>query len=133
MIFTFRQDGNILTGSLEATGGGGFGGGGSTGGAIEDGKVEGANVSFRVGNTTYTGAIKGEQIELQRAGGPAGGRGGRGGGAAPTAAAPTGPRPAIGPVPAGSDPSFGAGGGGGGRGGAGGQAPAPMILRRVTR
>jgi len=131
MIFTFRQEGNVLTGSLESAGGGGFGGGGA-GGAIEDGKVDGNNISFRVGNTTYAGTIKGEQIELQRSGG-AGGRGGRGGAGIPSAAADTGPRPAVGPPSAGSDPSFGAGGGGGGRGGAGGQAPTPLILRRVTR
>ena len=129
MIFTFHQEGNVLTGSVESTGGGGFGGGGNTGGAIEDGIVDGANISFRVANTTYRGTLKGEQIELQRTGGPAG-RGGRGG-AAPSAAAAAGPRPAVGPPAAGSDPSFG--GGGGGRGGAGGQAPAPLILRRVTR
>ena len=131
MIFTFRQEGNVLTGSLESAGGGGFGGGGA-GGAIEDGKVDGNNISFRVGNTTYAGTIKGEQIELQRSGG-AGGRGGRGGAGIPSAAADTGPRPAVGPPSAGSDPSFGAGGGGDGRGGAGGQAPTPLILRRVTR
>jgi beta-galactosidase len=126
MVFTFRQDGNALTGSVEAAGGGGFGGGGSTGGAIEEGKVEGDKISFRVGNTTYTGTVKGEQIELQRSA-PAG-RGGRGGAGAPAAPAAAGPRPAVGPAATGSDPSFGAGGGRGG-----GQAPAPMILRRVTR
>ena len=129
-VFTFRQEGNVLTGSMESAGGGGFGGGGNTGGSIEDGKVDGVNISFRIGNTTYTGTVKGEQIELQRTGG-AGGRGGRGGAGTPPAAAATGPRPAVGPPVAGSDPSFG--GGGGGRGGAGGQAPAPMILRRATR
>jgi beta-galactosidase len=125
MIFTFRQDGSVLTGAVEAAGGGGFGGGGAAGGAIEDGKIDGASISFRVGNTTYTGTIKGEQIELRRI--ASAGRGGRGG-AIPSPAADTGPRPAVGPAPAGSDPSFGAGGGRGG-----GQAPAPMILRRVTR
>ena len=114
---------------MESSGGGGFGGGGSTGGTIEDGKVDGVNISFRVGTTTYTGTVNGDRIELQRTGGPAG-RGGRGG-ATPSVAADTGPRPAVGPPPAGSDPSFGAGGGG--RGGAGGQAPAPLILRRATR
>ncbi len=123
MIFTFYQDGNVLTGSMESSGGGGFGGGGNTGGAIVDGKMDGANISFRVGNTTYTGTVHGDRIELQRTGGPAG-RGGRSG-ATPAPATDTGTRPAVGPPPAGSDPSFG------GRGG--GQAPAPLILRKVTR
>ena len=126
-VYTFRQNGNTLTGSVESSGGGGFGpGGGAAGGPIEDGRIEGANISFRTGNTTYTGTIEGDRIELRRTGGP-GGRGGRGG-ALP--AAETGPRPAIGPPPAGSDPSFGAGGG---RGRGGAQAPAPIVLRRARR
>ncbi len=125
-VYTFRQNGNTLTGSVESSGGGGFGGRGvPPGGPIEDGKMEGSNLSFRTGNTTYTGTINGDRIELRRTGGP-GGRGGRGG--APPAAE-TGPRPAIGPPPDGSDPSFGAGGGG--RGGP--QAPAPIVLRRAER
>jgi beta-galactosidase len=125
-VYSFRQDGNTLTGSVESSGGGGFGGGGATGGTIEAGSIDGSNFSFRTGATTYTGTINGDhRIELRRTGGPAG-RGGRGGAAA--APAESGPRPAIGPPPAGSDPSFGAGGG---RGGA---QPAPTILlRRVTR
>jgi beta-galactosidase len=127
MIFTLRQDGNTLSGSLESAGGGGFGGGGGGGGAIEQGKIEGANVSFRVGMTTYTGTVSGDRIELQRSGG-FGGRGGRGGPGA--AAGDAGPRPAIGPPPNGTDPSFGAGGGGG-RGG--GPGAAPLVLRRVQR
>jgi beta-galactosidase len=104
--------------------GGGFGGRGApSGGPIEDGKVEGANISFRTGTAIYTGTIDGDRIELHQTGG-AGGRGGRGGGA--PAAAETGPRPAIGPPPQGSDQSFGAG-----RGGA--QTPAPIVLRRAKR
>jgi beta-galactosidase len=131
MVFTLRQEGGALTGSLESAGGGGFGGGGGAGGPIQDGKVDGANVSFRVGMATYTGTVNGDRIDLQRSGGP-GGRGGRGGSGTPGApAADAGPRPAIGPPPAGTDPSFGAGFGGGGRGG--GQAPQPLILRRVAR
>ncbi len=125
-VYTFKQDGSSLTGKVEASGGGGFGGGGNAGGTIEEGKVEGSNFSFRTGSTTYTGTIDGDRIELRRTGG-AGGRGGRGGGQVP--AAETGPRPAIGPAPRGSDPSFG----GGGRGGRGGQAPAPIVLRRAKR
>ena len=58
------------------------------------------------------------------------GRGGRGG-ADSSRCRRGGPAPGHRPAAAGSDPSFGAGGGG--RGGAAGQAPAPLILRRVTR
>ncbi len=123
LVFSFRQDGNTLAGELEATASGGFGGGGAAGGPIEDGRVDGANVSFRVGLTTYSGTLAGDRIELRRSAPP-----GRRGGATPAAAASTGPRPAIGPPPDGTDPSFG---GGGGR--AGGQAPPPLVLRRVAR
>ena len=91
-----------------------------TSGPIEDGKVDGTAISFRVGTTTYIGTVKGEQIELQRSAPPR-----RGGGAAPAAAADTAPRPAVGPPLPGSDPSFGAG--------RGAQAPAPLVLRRATR
>jgi beta-galactosidase len=126
MIFTLRQDGNTLTGSLDSAGGGGFGGG-SGGGVIEDGKIDGVNVSFRVGTTTYSGAVSADRIELQRSVG-FGGRGGRSAQGGPAAEA--GPRPAIGPPPNGTDASFGAGGGGG-RGA--GQGPAQLVLRRVQR
>jgi beta-galactosidase len=120
MVFTFRQDGTALTGSLEAAGGGGFGGGGAAGGPIEDGRIDAAAISFRVGTTTYTGSIKGEQIELQRSAPPR-----RGGAGAPAAPAAASTRPAVGPPAPGSDPSFGAG--------RGAQAPAPLVLRRTTR
>jgi len=55
-VFTLHQDGAVLTGTVE--GGGGRGGGGDTPTAIEDGKVDGDNVSFRAGTVTYTGAMK---------------------------------------------------------------------------
>lgn len=121
-VYTFRQDGNTLTGKVETSGGGGFGGRGApSGGRIEDGKVEGSNISFRAGTTMYAGSVNGDQIELRQTGGA--GRGGRGG-ARPVSE--PGPRPAIGPPPDGSDPSFA-----GGRGGA--QPPAATILRRAKR
>jgi beta-galactosidase len=127
-IFTFHQNGGALTGSVEG-GGGGRGGGGDTPVAIEDGKVDGANIAFRAGNVTYTGTVKADQIELQRTGGPGfGGRGGR-----PAPAEPTGPRPAIGPPPDGSDPSSGSFISGGRGGGRGAQTPAPLVIVRAKR
>ena len=114
-VFTFRQSGNSLTGTVE-------GGGGATPIAFEDGKVDGANISFSAASVAYTGTLKGGVIELQRTGAALGGRGGRG---AP--AEPAGPRPAIGPPPDGSDPSRSA------AGGRGPQTPAPMVLQRAKR
>ena len=96
MLFTLRQDGNKLTGSLEGTGGGFFGGS-DAGLPITDGKVDGKNVYFKAGNNTYSGTLEEDQIELQRTVDP--------GLAPPRAEEPTGPRPAIGPPPDGSDPS----------------------------
>jgi len=129
MVFTFRQNGDTFSGSLEGAGGGR---GGGTPVPIADGKVDGAKISFSAGGATYTGTLKGNAIELQRTGGPdLGGRGGRG---AP--AEPAGPRPAIGPPPDGSDPSSAAfinQGRGGSAAGLGSQTPAPIMLRRVRR
>ncbi|HUP02982.1 MAG TPA: beta-galactosidase GalA [Bryobacteraceae bacterium] len=131
-VYTFRQNGAALTGSVE--GAGGRGGAGEAPVAIENGRVDGGAISFTAGGVSYTGAIRGEGIEIQRA--AAGGRGG------PPAQqqAPAGPRPAIGPPPDGSDPSnFAtvaaitgrpAGRGGGGRGAFTAQ---PVVLRRALR
>jgi beta-galactosidase len=90
-IFTLRQDGGALTGTVEGVRG-------DTPIAIQDGKVAGAKISFTAGNVNYTGSLQGETLELQRSGGP--------------------PRRemkwladadlAIGPPPDGSDPSNGA-------------------------
>jgi beta-galactosidase len=112
-VFTFRQNGNVLTGTVE----------GDTPIAITDGKVDGASISFSAANVTYTGTLKPDAIELQRTGG--GFMGGRGGRGAP--AEPAGPRPAIGPPPDGTDPSRGVGGG------RGFPTPAPMVLHRAKR
>jgi len=120
-VFTFRQSGNSLTGTVE---------GGAAPIAIENGKVDGVSISFNAANAVYAGTLKGDQIELQRSGGAPGGRGGRG---AP--AEPAGPRPAVGPPPDGSDPSSAAfvGLGRGGAGGRGPQPPAPIVLQRAKR
>src|SRR5581483_8915720 len=110
-----------LSGSVE-----GFGGPAGGSGEVQEGKVEGTAISFRVGNTRYAGTIKPDQIELQATLiSLAGGRGNT-----QTAAADAENRPAIGPPPDGSDPSrpaFVA------RGGRGPQGPATVILRRLTR
>ena len=118
-VFTFRQNGNSLTGTVE-----GGGRGGDTPIAIEDGHVDGTNISFHAANAVYTGTLKGDSIELQRTGGDSERRGRR----APPE--PAGPRPAIGPPPDGSDPSFGAFFGLGGERGRG-QTPTPMVLHRT--
>jgi beta-galactosidase len=117
-IFTLLQDGSTLTGSVEGLGGGFFGGSDAAV-PIAEGKVDGHSVSFKVGTSTFSGTLKGDQLELER-----------------TIdlsrflsrmpKEPTGPRPAIGPPPDGSDPSF--------------NIPAripassiPVVLRRVER
>jgi beta-galactosidase len=144
-LFTLKQDGSKLTGTVEGAGGPGGGGGGDQPVAIEDGKVDGNNLSFRAGTTTYTGTVERDQLQLQRS--FAGGRGGgfgAGGAPAPPAgaivalgqAAGSAP-PALGPPPDGSDPSNAAfiaaqtGGAGGGRRGQ--QAAGPMVLRKAAK
>jgi beta-galactosidase len=124
-VFTFRQSGNAFTGTVEGGGGSFFGGGGETPAAIEEGKVEGADISFSAARVAYTGTLKGDVIVLIGTGGmnPRGARG------APTA--PAGPRPAIGPPPDGSDPSNGAFFGLSRGGGRGFGAPAPIVLHRA--
>jgi beta-galactosidase len=95
-LFTLRQDGNKLIGGVEGTGGGFFGGS-DAGIPITDGKVDGRNVYFKAGINTYSGTLEGDQIELQRTVEP--------GSALRRTEEPTGPHPAVGPPPDGSDPS----------------------------
>jgi beta-galactosidase len=95
-VFTLRQDGNNLTGTMEG-GGGGFFGGSDAGIPITDGKVDGKSVYFKAGNNTFSGSLEGDQIELQRTV--------ELGFSLAQTETPTGPRPAIGPPPDGSDPS----------------------------
>ncbi len=116
-IFSLRQDGSTLTGSVEGMGGGFFGGSDAAV-PIAEGKVDGQSVSFKVGASSFSGTLKGEQLELLR-----------------TIdfsrwlsrmpKEPSGPRPAIGPPPDGSDPSFNLPS----------RIPAgiPVVLRRVQR
>jgi beta-galactosidase len=96
MVFSLRQEGSTLTGELDEVGDGFFNF--NAGGAIEDGRIDGGRISFRVASTTYSGTTTGDRIELsasrQLPFSPGGG--------APAA----GPRLAVGPVPDGSDPSL---------------------------
>ena len=97
MVFTLRQSGSTLTGTVES-GSGGFFGSSDKPTPITDGKVEGSQISFTAGSSTYSGTMDGGRLELQRKlrlpwhfNQPA---------------EPTGPQPAIGPPPDGTDPSF---------------------------
>jgi beta-galactosidase len=116
-LFTLHQDGTKLTGTMESAAGGSFFGSGEGGTPIDAGKVDGDKISFKVGNTSYAGTMKGDQIELQRTLDLTA--------QTPHPAEASGPRPAIGPPPDGTDPSRGP------------QMRPPtsmkVILRRVTR
>lgn len=115
-VFTFKQDGNQLAGTVEGTGASFFGGSDAPI-PIEEGKVDGNHVSFKAGNTTYTGTLKGDQIELQR-------KIDFGFRLTNPPEPPAGTRPAIWPPPDGTDPSRGVGWG---------RPPAPLVLHRVQR
>jgi beta-galactosidase len=96
-VFTLRQNGSALTGTIEG-GGGGFLGGGEVPIPIENGQIDGSSISFKAGTSTYTGTIAADRISLQRK-------------IAlpfhiPAPVTPAGPQPAIGPAPDGSDPSI---------------------------
>ena len=95
-LYTLRQNGAELQGTVEGAGGGIFGGN-DAGAPIEEGKVDGNSVSFKVGTSSYSGTVKDDRIELQRTTDPRL--------QMPHPTEPAGPRPAIGPPPDGSDPS----------------------------
>jgi beta-galactosidase len=101
-LFVLRQDGSTLTGTVEGIGGG-WAGGYDAPTPITDGQIDGTNVSFKAGNSAFSGRIKsdatgGNTIELERAPnfGPR---------PPQPAAPPEAERPAVGPPPDGSDPS----------------------------
>jgi len=115
-VFTLRQDGSKLSGSVEGTGTSFFGGG-DVPSPITEGKVDGDQVTFKAGNGTYVGTLKGDQLELARSiEFPF---------KFPTPPKETAERPAVGPPPDGTDPSFNA---------SWHLPPSiPMVLRRVQR
>ena len=95
-VFTLQQSGNTLTGNVERSGGYS---GNEKPLPVEEGKVDGNNVFFKVGNATYSGTIEGDQMQLQQAITiPARFRN--------QPEKPAG-APAVGPAPDGSDPSRG--------------------------
>jgi beta-galactosidase len=115
-VYTFRQDGGSLNGAVEGTSVS-FIGGSDVPAPISQGKVEGDSVSFQVGNTTFKGTIKGDQIELERSINL--------GWEFPKPPVKSPDAPDIGPAPDGSDPSVGAGW----------RIPKsiPVVLRRAER
>ena len=98
MVFSLHQNGSSLTGNVEG-GEGGFFGGSDVPTPIQDGQVNGNQVSFKAGNSTYTGTLNGGRIELDRKV------------SFPFRMRPpekqAGEGPAVGPPPDGSDPSIG--------------------------
>jgi len=95
-LFVLKQDGNKLSGSAEGIAG--FFGGDDVPSPIVDGTVNGDHVAFKSLNSSFSGSIKGDQIELKRT-------------VNLPWETPTPPkeepgRPAIGPAPDGSDPSI---------------------------
>lgn len=99
LVFTLVQKGNMLTGQMEGDPGGFVGGAGD--GPVTEGKVDGNHVFFKAGNGAYIGLIKGDRMELQKTIDL-----GWLGEMLVQKAEPGGERPAIGPAPNGSDPSF---------------------------
>jgi len=65
LLFIFVQSGSTLTGTAEGIGGS-WAGGYDAPTPITDGQVDGANVSFRAGNSTFSGRINEDTIELER-------------------------------------------------------------------
>jgi beta-galactosidase len=101
MLMVLKQEGALVTGTMEGGGGGLFGAGNDAPLPLLDGKLEGNRISFKAGAGTYSGTFDGDEMRLKRTGGIA-----LPGGFGMTAPAPAGKRPAIGPPPDGVDPSI---------------------------
>jgi beta-galactosidase len=93
IVFTLRQDGSSLTGTVEGAGRS-FSGGSDVPAPIAEGKVDVDRVSFKLGNGMYSGIVKDDRIELERA-------------MEPRPEISTEPKDglAVGPPPDGTDPS----------------------------
>jgi beta-galactosidase len=113
-IYSLKQEGSSLAGTVEGTGANFFGGG-DVPAPIVNGTINGSTISFTVGNSSFTGNIKGDHIELQRSASP---------GSMPSPAEKAADAPDIGPAPDGSDPS---------RGPSRPASTVPVVLRRVER
>jgi len=96
-LFILEQHGSALTGTAEGLGGS-WAGGNDAPAQIEDGKVDGNKISFRVAGASYTGTIMGDWLELTRSQ-PQWGSG------RPNPLELKDKSLAIGPAPDGSDPS----------------------------
>lgn len=96
-LFSFKQEGSTLSGVVEGVGTNFFGGG-DVPIPIANGSIDGSSLSFKAGNNTFSGTVKGERIELQRSTPP---------GFPPPVVEKRPDAPDIGPAPDGSDPSRG--------------------------
>jgi beta-galactosidase len=95
MVFTLRQAGSDLTGTVEGASRS-FSGGSDVPAPITEGKVDGDRISFKIGSGSFSGTVKGDEIELERA--------------MDSRRRQNPPQPeipAVGPAPDGSDPSRG--------------------------
>ena len=113
-LFSFRQEGSNLSGTVEGVGTNFFGGG-DVPIPITNGAIDGSRISFKAGTNTFNGNIRGERIELQRSIPP-------GFAAPPVETSPEAPD--VGPAPDGSDPS---------RGPARPPSVIAVVLRKVKR
>jgi beta-galactosidase len=97
-VYSIKQEGSSLTGTVEGASVN-FTGGSDVPAPIVDGKVDGNAVSFKAGNNTYAGNVKGDRIELIRSINL--------GWEMPKPIPKPADAPAVGPAPDGSDPSMG--------------------------
>ncbi len=114
-VYSFKQEGNSLTGTVEGTSVN-FTGGSDLPAPILNGKVDGSAVTFKVGSNNFTGTVKGDHIELQRSINI--------GFDLPKTPEKAADAADIGPAPDGSDPSIG-----------GWNIPSsiPVVLKRAKR
>jgi beta-galactosidase len=115
-VYSLKQEGSNLTGTVEGASVN-FTGGSDVPAPIVDGKVDGSAVSFKAGNNTWSGNVKGDRIELIRSINL--------GWEMPKPIPKPADAPAVGAAPDGSDPSMGDF--------ADLPPGLPVVLRRATR